>query len=94
VTTIADCLHVLTSRRLYHIPRTEVAEILAALIGRPGLHVPDREVVLRALDLYGTINIDFGDAMIVAATESTRQQVVYSYDRDFDRFSGIDRREP
>jgi len=93
-TTIADCVYVLTSRRLYAMPRAEVAELLAALVERSGLRIPNRAVVLRALRIFGVTNVDFGDAMIAASMESARSRVVMSYDRHFDRLPGIDRQEP
>jgi predicted nucleic acid-binding protein len=50
--------------------------------------------VLRALDLYGSSNVDFGDAMIVASMESAGSDQVYAYDGDVERFDGIRRIEP
>ncbi|MBA3415286.1 MAG: PIN domain-containing protein [Chloroflexia bacterium] len=93
-TTIADCIHVLTSPKLYRLPRAEVAARLTTLLRVTDVQVPDRRDVLRALDIYGTTNVDFGDAMIAAAMESTDSRVVFSYDRHFDRFPEIDRQEP
>lgn len=93
-TTIADCVYVLTSRRLYGLPRADVAEQLSALVERSGLRIPNRAVVLRALAIFGATNVDFGDAMIAASMASARSRVVMSYDRHFDRLPGVDRHEP
>lgn len=94
VTTIADAVYVLASPRLYKVPRPEVAALLSTLVRLRHFKIGQRATVLRALDLYGTTHLDFGDAMIVAAMEQAGSQVVYSYDEDFDRVKGITRKQP
>jgi predicted nucleic acid-binding protein len=93
VTTIADAVYVLTSRRHYHRTRVEAAALLTPLVKLPGFRVQNRRAVLRALDLFGTTpGLDFGDAMIVANMEQQGITVLYSYDRDYDDL--ITRQEP
>jgi predicted nucleic acid-binding protein len=94
VTVIADAVFVLASPRLYKLPRSEIAAMLGALVRLTNLRVHHRRAVLRALELYGDHNIDFGDALILAMMDLAGSTVVYSYDRDFERFPGIQRREP
>ena len=94
VTVIADAVYVLSSRRLYNLPRAEVRQLLTALVRLPGFRIHKRRAVLRALDLYASMNSDFGDALIVASMERVSSQVIYSYDTDFDRIKGLTRREP
>lgn len=95
VTVIADAAYVLKSRNIgYDIPRHEVAAKLGALVSIPGFHVQRRRVVLRALSLYGTMNLDFGDCFIIASMEDSGSETVYSWDRHYDRIPGIERREP
>lgn len=93
-TVIADAVYVLSSPRLYNLPRLEVARLLAPLIRLPGFKVRHRRAMLRALELYASTNLDFGDALIVALMEGTDSRVVYSYDTDFDKVEGIRRLEP
>ncbi|MGH2532215.1 MAG: PIN domain-containing protein [Thermomicrobiales bacterium] len=95
VTVIADAVYVLSSRRLYGVPRKRVVAMLRQLLLFPGFHVADRRTVLRALELYELHPaLDFGDVMVLASMETTDAAVVYSYDRHFDRFDGIRRLEP
>jgi predicted nucleic acid-binding protein len=94
ITTIADAVYVLASPRLYNVPRPEVAALLSTLVRLRNFKIKNRQTVLRALDLYGTTNLDFGDALIVVSMKQAGTQVVYSYDEDFDRVKGITRREP
>ena len=67
---------------------------LGYLLRLAGFVVHNRRLLLRALDIFAAINIDFGDAIIVATMERRGATVVYSFDRDFDRVGGIRRREP
>jgi len=56
--------------------------------------LPHRAIHLRALDLYATYPIDFGDAILLAQMERQRTNEIYSYDRDFDRVPEVVRLEP
>jgi predicted nucleic acid-binding protein len=93
-TVIADAVYVLSSPRLYHIVRSDIQEMLAALVRLPQFHVQNRWSILQALDLYASTKLDFGDALIIASMQQQGSQVLYSYDTDFDRMKGITRREP
>lgn len=42
----------------------------------------------------GSVTLDFGDALLVAAMEREGATDLYSFDRDFDRFPWLNRREP
>jgi predicted nucleic acid-binding protein len=93
-TVIADAVYVLASPRLYHLPRRHVQALLTPLVRLPHFRVRGRRALLRALDLYGSTTLDFGDALIVASMEQLGSQTVYSYDTDFDRIPDIIRQEP
>lgn len=93
-TVIADAVYVLSSPRLYHLARRDVQELLSVLVHLPSFQVQNRLAVLRALELYGSTKLDFGDALIIASMEQQHSHILYSYDADFDRFDGITRQEP
>jgi predicted nucleic acid-binding protein len=94
ITMIADAVYVLGSPRLYGLPRQIVASSLSTLVRIPAFRVQERQTVLRALSIYGSTSLDFGDAFILASMEADGSSILYSYDRDFDRIAGIERREP
>lgn len=94
ITTIADCVCVLSSPSLYKLPRTEVVGLLLPILRLRGFRVQDRRAVLRALDLYAATALDFGDAYLIASMQRLASQTVYSFDRDYDRIKGIQRLEP
>ncbi len=93
-TVIADAVYVLSSPRLYNLPRSEVSELLTTLVRLPGFKIENRNAVLRALELYASSRVDFGDALIVATMEQAGSQIVYSYDNHFDRIDTVTRRPP
>ena len=60
----------------------------------PHFLVENKRAVLRALSLYGSVTLDFGDALLAAAMEREGASELYSFDRDFDRSPWLNRREP
>ncbi|MBI3103625.1 PIN domain-containing protein [Candidatus Daviesbacteria bacterium] len=93
-TVIADAVYVLSSPRLYHLPRAQIEELLRPLVALPSFRVKNKRVVLLALRHYASSPIDFGDAMIVATMQGADSSLLYSYDTDFDRFPTLTRRSP
>lgn len=90
---ISEVVYVLSSK-LYRLPRPSIQATLSKLLGLPGFRLPERSVYFRALSLFATHNIDFEDCMTVARMEQQGINSIYSYDRDFDRFSYLARTEP
>ena len=93
-TVIADAVYVLSSPRLYNVPRPQIEELLRPLLTLPNFRVRNKRVLVSALMHYATVNIDFGDAMIVASMEQADSKALYSYDTDFDRFPALSRLTP
>jgi predicted nucleic acid-binding protein len=93
-TVIAEVVYVLSSKRTYNLPRDQIRARLYPLLTLQGLRLPQRRMVLRAIDLYVAYEIDFEDALIVAHMERQAVRELYSYDRDFDEVPGVKRQEP
>lgn len=91
---IAEVVYVLSSKRLYNLPREEIRSLLYPLLSLPGLRLANRKTYLHALDLYASHPLDFEDALIVAQMKRQKITEVYSYDRHFDHVAGITRLEP
>ena len=92
---VAEVVYVLSSRALYGLSRVDILARLEPVLSLPGLHVPEKRVVLRALDLYVQHpSLDFPDALSVAHMERAGIAEIVSYDRDFDRVPTIRRIEP
>ena len=91
---IAEVVYVLSSPRLYAVPRTEIRALLLSILTLRGMRLPNRRLYVRALDVYAEHDIDFEDALTVAHVERKRLDAILSYDRDFDQVAGITREEP
>lgn len=94
MTVIADAVYVLGSPSLYKVSRPDIRDMLTSLVRLSGYVVDSKQVVIRSLAIYGSTNLDFGDAMLIAACRQTRIPTLYSYDRDYDQFDEIKRLEP
>lgn len=94
-TVIFEVVYVLASKRLYNLSRVQIQQVLAPILRPTAFRLTNKSVVFRALDLYASTNLPFGDAFIVAAMEATHSPVIYSFDAEhLDKVSGIIRREP
>ncbi|NOX63512.1 MAG: type II toxin-antitoxin system VapC family toxin [Chloroflexi bacterium] len=93
-TIMAEIVYVLASPRLYNLSRHDIRKRLMPLLTLSGLRMPNRQAVLRALELYETHPVDFEDALAVAHMEQQGMDEIISYDRDFDRFPQATRVEP
>lgn len=94
-TIIAEVAYVLSSPRQYKLPHAEVSALLRPIILLRGLRLPDRRRLLRTLDLFRDhAHLDFEDCLTIAQVERQKIDALISYDRDFDRVSGITRVEP
>jgi predicted nucleic acid-binding protein len=85
---------VFTLQRSYKLPRRRIHELVRPLLSLRGLAIPERSLLERALDLFVETNVPFDDAYNVAFMEASGLTEIYSWDDDFDRFSGLGRIEP
>jgi predicted nucleic acid-binding protein len=86
---LTECVYILSSKRLYHLPRTHIAAILKVILSFRGLKMPHKMTYQRALNLYASSTIDFPDTLAVAHMERMKIKDIYSFDKDFDKFAGI-----
>ncbi|RLB33433.1 MAG: hypothetical protein DRH12_18405 [Deltaproteobacteria bacterium] len=84
-------IFVLTS--FYKIPRPRVAEVLSDLLKYRGIKIKEKKTVKRMLLLWKKHSLDIVDCYLLALLETEPQNVLYSYDKDFDKF-GLNRKEP
>jgi predicted nucleic acid-binding protein len=91
---ITEVVHVLSSRTLYAMSRVDIRDRLLPLLSWPSLVISEKQSLVRALDIYILATIDFVDALMIAQMEHDQLHTVVSFDRDFDKFQHIRRREP
>jgi len=88
---VAETVYVLIGR--YGRSRTEVVNVLLAIIQNAGIETMDEPVVTDALQRFAAFNVDFSDAWL-AARSARLHRPVASFDHDFDKFKDIKRFEP
>jgi predicted nucleic acid-binding protein len=92
---ITEVVYVLSSRAHYDLSRVDIRARLTPLLRVRGLRIPNKQLYLRALDVYANHpGLDFEDALAVAYMERDGVAELYSYDRGFDRVPGVQRLEP
>jgi len=89
---VAETVYVLES--FYVAPRVRVAQVVRSLLALNAIVVVDRDVLLRAVEVYETDRLDFAEAYLVACAESTGVERIASFDRSIDRVTTVERIEP
>jgi predicted nucleic acid-binding protein len=90
---ISDVIYVVSRMK---IPKGEIASALRAWLSLPGV-APlgiDITVVHTSLDLFVDKNINWSDSLIVARMFEWNYTDICTFDRHFDRITGITRFEP
>lgn len=77
----------------YKVPKESIAKSLLELIEFKGLAIKNKKIVKRMLNFWLEHNLDIVDCYLIANIEGDKQNILYSYDKDFDKF-GIKRKEP
>ena len=80
-------------KSFYKVPKEHIAEGLLTLLGYKGITIKEKKVVYRTLELWRNKNIEIVDCYLIACLECDSQNLLYSYDCDFDSFN-IKRIEP
>jgi len=89
---IAELIWTLLS--YYKVPKAEVVEKMAVIIGTKGIDIPDRDIIAESLILFGRKNVDYIDAYNAMLMKRHRLEEIYSYDRDFEEIESVKRLEP
>ena len=84
---------VFTLQRAYNQPRDRIADALLPLIELPGIILPGKRLYRGAFALYRSATLGFADCYHVALMQRLGITEVRSFDTDFDRVPGINRRE-
>ena len=91
---IHEVFHILCSTRNYGLAHPDAAERMMPVLSLRLLHVPQRRLVMRAVELFRDYSfLDFSDALSIAYCEAEGHDLI-SFDRDIDRVSVANRSEP
>ena len=80
-------------KSFYNVPKIDIAEGMLDLLEYKGISIKEKKTVRRTLELWRDKNLEIVDCYLVASLESNPRNLLYSYDRDFDKFK-ISRKEP
>jgi predicted nucleic-acid-binding protein len=80
-------------KSFYSVPREEIATGMLGILKYKGIIVKEKKIVRRTIELWHDSKLDIVDCYLIACLEGDRQNILYSYDRDFDKFK-INRKEP
>jgi len=83
-----------TLQSFYHWPRERIAHFAHDVTSLRGTRMARKSLVRDAIHLYVEHRIDFSDALIAAEMLHGDYAQIYSYDRDFDQVTGMERVEP
>jgi predicted nucleic-acid-binding protein len=77
----------------YRVPKEEIVAGLTDLFKYKGITIKEKKTVQRTLEIWHEVNVEIVDCYLVACLEKDGQSILYSYDRDFNKFK-INRKEP
>jgi predicted nucleic-acid-binding protein len=80
-------------KSFYSVPREEIATGMLGILKYKGIIVKEKKIVRRTIELWHDSKLDIVDCYLIACLEGDRQNILYSYDRDFDKFK-INRKDP
>ncbi len=89
--TVAELVWVLDS--FYDYPRNQVADVVSSFVKAGGVAVEERDLIIKALEDYSNLNVDFIDAYIAARAHAANWPVV-TFDRDHFKKLGVEQFMP
>ena len=90
----AELVFVLTSKRLYNVPRANIADLLAPFFKLSCLKIEERAVAERAVALFASTSLDLVDAWLVAKAQLGKIKTICSFDTDYEDIFGIQQLNP
>lgn len=81
-------------QHVYHVPLEDIRDGLLPILDLPGVVLPGKRKFDSVFDLALTYRIPFADAYHAVAADLLHLDTVVSFDTEFDRISGLIRREP
>ncbi|MBT4289173.1 MAG: PIN domain-containing protein [Deltaproteobacteria bacterium] len=76
---LAECVHVLL--KFYKVPKQEFVTSLLKILSFQGVINQDHSILINALNMYQSVNIDFPDCLLAAMSTTNRK--IVSFDKDF-----------
>lgn len=81
-------------RDFFELPKEKVIDALKKVLNYKNLTIERKKQLIESVSIYENENIDWTDCFNIAVVKSEGQKEIYSFDKHFDKFSGIKRLEP
>lgn len=80
-------------KSFYKVPKDQIANGITDLLKYKGIVIKNKTMIRRMMEMWRNKKFDIVDCYLIAILENDSQNLLYSYDRDFDKFN-INRKEP
>ena len=80
-------------KSFYKVPQPDIVTGILHLLEYKGIIIKNKKNIRRMMEIWRDKSLDIVDCYLIACLEGDRQNILYSYDHDFDKF-GINRKEP
>lgn len=77
-----------TLKSFYRQPYEEIVRVLVPLLSADGVETQEREILVQALELVKSKNVDFSDA-VLAVQAARHGESVCTFDEDFKRLPAV-----
>lgn len=78
----AEIIYVL--EKVYNVPREKISSSLSLLLSYPNISTSFKQVLMSALQIYSSENIDFVDALLVAYNHELGA-IIHSFDKKLNK---------
>jgi uncharacterized protein len=80
--------------KFYNMDRQLISDNIEFIVNTPNLKVKEKNIILKAVDIYRNSNIDFIDAYNCSYILANNADSIFSYDSHFDKLDSIKRIDP
>lgn len=78
----------------YELNKQKIVLYLKRILALENLKIDNQEILIEALVLYETINVDLVDCINALLLKKKQITDIYSFDKYFNKFSWLNRKEP
>jgi predicted nucleic-acid-binding protein len=73
-------------KSFYKVEKEKIAYLMSSILGLSGVFMEKKAVYRRTLEIYEKENLEVVDCYLLACVENDSNAILYSYDKNFDRY--------
>lgn len=81
-------------RSIYETRKEVICNYLGVILESTNIKIPGKRIYKEALELFRDMNVDWVDCVNYLKAKKKGIKVAISYDKHFNKFEGIERKEP